>query len=573
MTSTGEQPKHSNEQSAPIVSKEGDIEQFKERLRQSCLESLQRSRKDTSWTLRFFTKENIIGTLLFFLVLLSGGFFRILSIQGNTIAERLWTIEFAMFIVVLALFLTFFIAVLNAPWKVLRQVPRLREFSLISLLMVLEFATVWAIDRCEFISTASPGNIITVIPLALFPALLINLLDERTAICTAGLEAILLPLQISNLDSQYNYRLFCFALIIATASVPCFRNIKVRIHYISYGLLMGVFVALCGIALECTFTHDFILEKFIKDIALPGVLQGALTGLACMLLLPLFEMLFHMPTPMTLAELTDVNSPLLQRLRNEAPGTYQHSLDVAELATNAASIIGADAKLVHVMGLYHDVGKLFAPQYFAENMAPGTNPLMNSLLPEESANIIFEHTTHGMQLASKYHLSYLITPAISQHHGNSLLTLFYQKACKEAAEKKLPAPAESKFRYPHTPTSSREVAILSLADSCEAAVRALLSTKTDLNQLAQKLVETSESAGKNATAKCAALLESTLTQKDKAAIARSIDERIASVFQSRFTDHQLDNVDITTRELSQIAVSFRETILFHFHTRPEYRIK
>lgn len=581
-TSTEEQTQNEAQGKNASIAPSSDLAQFRRRLDDSCQESLQRSLKDTSWTMRFFTRENILGTLLFFLVWLSGGIFRFLRLQGNW-RECLGSSEFIMFLTVLALFLAFFIAALNAPWKLLRPIPRLREFSLVSLLMILEFAIVFCIDIWDAIPTDSPGRIITSIPLALFPALIINLLDERTAICTASLEALLLPMQISNLDPKYDYRLFCFALIVATASVLCFRNIKVRLHYITYGLLMGALVAFCGLALEyasdtsTALTIENLCNNIKWDtflhITVAGLCLGFATGLACMLILPLLEMIFHLPTPMTLAELTDVNSPLLQRLRNEAPGTYQHSLDVAELATNAASIIGADAKLVHIMGLYHDVGKLFAPQYFAENMAPGVNPLENSLRPEESAILIFEHTHHGQQLAAKYHLSYLVTPAISQHHGNTLLTHFYKKACDEAAAKGLPAPSEASFRYPQQITSSREVAILSLADSSEAAVRALLSAKPNLNQLAKKLVETAEGEGKNAATKCQEILEETLTQKDKSAVIAAIDERIASVFRARFADHQLDNVDLTTKDLAAIAVSFRDTILFHFHTRPEYRSK
>ncbi|GEM_PF-4813489 len=550
--------------------------QFREGLKASCQESLARSRKDGFWLLQFLNKENCIGALLFALVWLAGGFFRFLLVQGNTISERLCNREFLLFLLILALFQAFFICALNAPWKYSRNIPKLREFLLVSILMIVEFAAVYLIVKTERIPTDRPWQVATVMPLALVPALLINILDARTAVCTAVLEAILLPMQVTGTAGGDHYRLFCFALMISMVAIPCFRDIRLRIHYISHGVLQGVFISLAGLIFyltEETVPTGTEWQDILRQTTVPGLSQGILTGIVCMLFLPIFESIFHLQTPMTLSELTDVNSPLLQRLRNEAPGTYQHSLDVAEMATNAASQIGADAKLVHVMGLYHDVGKLFAPQYFAENMNGRQNPLETSLRPEESADLIFEHANHGVQLANKYHLSSLIIPAIRQHHGNTLLEHFYRKACDQAKAEGLQPPSPEDFRYPQNPSASKEVAILSLADSCEAGVRALLSAKPDLKNISQKIVDETKDAGANAATKCASILEESLEKQDTNAIIQAIDARIASIILKRFEDHQLDKVPITTQELATIAKSFRETILSHFHTRPEYRLK
>ena len=553
---------------------DASLAQFKKGLEASCLESLQRSHRNGPGNYRFMTAENWLGVLLFALVWLAGGAFRFLLVPGETWKVRFFDLDFLLFLLVLAGFQVFFLLALNAPWKAVRNIPKLKKYLLISLTVILEFAAVFGIVKIQAIPTDTPWQFLTVVPLAIVPALLVNLLDERTAACTAILEAMLLPLQIP--DYADNYRIFCYALFIAMIAVPCFRNIRFRIHYISYGLLQGILAVLAALLFYFTTKGNnvpFTWPLRIRQSALPGVAQGFLTGVGCLLLLPLLEAAFHIPTPLTLAEMTDVNAPLLQRLRNEAPGTYQHSLDVAEMATNAASQIGADAKLVNVMGLYHDVGKLFAPQFFAENMTPGQNPLENNIRPEESANIIFEHITHGVQLANKYHLSSLILPAIRQHHGKTMLEHFYRKACEQAEAAKTPPPMPENFRYPQKPTSSREVAILSLADSCEAAVRALLSAKPDLNQLSQKILAETKDAGASAASKCADILNRTLYAKEQSEVIKSIDDRIASVFKSRFTDHQLDNVDLTIKELATLARSFRETILFHFHTRPEYRTK
>ena len=557
---------------------------FREGLKASCQESLSRSRQDTSWSRRFFDRDNCLGALLLLATWLTGAAVRLLlpfpSPEGTSApwAERLTDRSFLLFLMVHAFSLAFLMATLNTPWRPARAIPKGKEFLLVSLSLMLEYLAVAAIVHSTTIPTSRPWNIITILPLAVFPAFLINLLDARIAACTAVVQAILLPFQVSASPTDNAYPLFCFALIVSVAAVPCFRNIRLRVHYLTQGLSQGLLVTAMGF-LACYFSGPRDSAALVtwrdgfQEILLPGVAQGLLTGLACMIFLPFLGLLFRIPTPMTLTELTDVNTPLLQRLRAEAPGTYQHSLDVAEMATNAASCIGADAKLVHVMALYHDVGKLFAPQYFAENMTNQNNPLENGLSPEESANLIFEHTTHGTQLAQKYHISPLVIPAIWQHHGTTLLEHFYQKACDQAAANGTPPPPEERFRYPQKPITSREVAILSMADSCEAAVRALLSRKPDLGKLAKAIVEQTRDQGQDATAKCLDLLTESLGEKDLSHVVKAIDERIASVFRKRFYDHQLDQVDLTTRELALMARSFRETILFHFHSRPEYRTK
>ena len=561
------------------------IDHFREGLKASCQESLSRSRLDTSWSLRFFDRENCLGAFLFFLTWLVGAALR-LSITPPaahplTLVQRLTDRSFLLFLLVQAFSLAFLQAILNTPWRTARPIPKIKEYLLVSLSLMLEFVVVAGVIHSTSIPTDRPWQVITWIPLALFPALLINLLDARAAACTAVLQAILLPLQIPTAPTDDTYQFFCFALIVSVTAVPCFQDIRFRLHYLTHGLPQGMVVAFMGLLSfyfavlpgHANIVIPFSWQEAIQNILLPGLGQGLCTGLACMVFLPLLERLFRTPTPMTLAELTDVNTPLLQRLRAEAPGTYQHSLDVAEMATNAADAIGADAKLVHVMALYHDVGKLFAPQYFAENMTNRNNPLENGLTPEESANLIFEHTTHGVQLAQKYHISALIIPAIRQHHGNTLLEHFYKKACDQAAAEGLPPPAEERFRYPQARITSREVAILSMADSCEAAVRALLSATPDLTKLAREIVEQTRETEQDATLKCLHLLTEKLGPKELSQVVRAIDERIAMVFRKRYDDHQLDQVDLTTRELAAMARSFRETILFHFHSRPEYHTR
>ena len=364
------------------------MEQFREGLKASCQESLNRSRKALSWSVRFFDRENTLGAFLFLVVWIAGAAFRLPMTQGHTVHERLKNPEFLLFLLVLGLFLTLFQLALNSPWRTARPVPKRKEFLLVSLSLLLELAAIFAIVRSPSLPTDRSWQMLAILPLSFFPAILVNLLDARTAVCTAILQAALLPLQIRLQPDDNPYQLFIFALIVSMGAIPCFRDISLRIRYLTHGLMLGALIAVAGLLAyyfaPSTGAGPIDWTHLARWTLLSGFSQGFLTGLACMLFLPMLELLFRLPTPMTLAELTDVNTPLLQRLRTEAPGTYQHSLDVAEMATNAASLIGADAKLVHVMALYHDVGKLFAPQYFAENMTGGNNPWRPASLPRRA---------------------------------------------------------------------------------------------------------------------------------------------------------------------------------------------
>jgi putative nucleotidyltransferase with HDIG domain len=255
--------------------------------------------------------------------------------------------------------------------------------------------------------------------------------------------------------------------------------------------------------------------------AISAGVGSAVIGLAAFVLL---SMALGVTTRLQLMELTQPEHPLMRRLQDEAPGTYHHSMMVGALAERGAARIGADALVARVGSYYHDIGKLARPSHYIENMLDGTPSPHDSLAPSESAAIIREHVTTGLEVARKYRLPALVRDFIPQHHGTRLVTYFYRRAA-QAGEK--PDPAT--FRYAGPRPQSKETAIVMLADSCEAVVRAR------------------QEAGNP-----------------------SIDELVDGVFAERLAEGQLDECDITMRELQQVAASFKTTLRAVYHPRVAY---
>ena len=201
----------------------------------------------------------------------------------------------------------------------------------------------------------------------------------------------------------------------------------------------------------------------------------AVIGTACSVVAaigcePLFELISNTASPMRLLDLAQQSHPLQKRLFLEAPGTSQHSMMVANLADSAAEAIGANALLAKVGSYYHDIGKLERPEYFTENQMDGVNP-HDKLSVEESIAIITSHPSDGLKLAKKYRLPLPIQSIILEHHGTTCPGYFYLKAQKEAEAKGEPMPRKEDFSYKGSVPSSRESAIIMIADSCEAAIR------------------------------------------------------------------------------------------------------
>jgi putative nucleotidyltransferase with HDIG domain len=201
---------------------------------------------------------------------------------------------------------------------------------------------------------------------------------------------------------------------------------------------------------------------------------GIAVGFVVLGILPFIEKSFRITTSMTLLELADASHPLLRRLSIEAPGTYNHSLQVATIAEHAAESIGANSLLCRVAAYYHDVGKINKADYFIENQSNGQNRHLN-LSPSVSLLIIIGHVKDGIELAREYHLPTSIFPFIQQHHGTTLVQYFYHRACNLPQQQSCDAPAisETQYRYPGPKPRSKESAILMISDAAESATRAM----------------------------------------------------------------------------------------------------
>jgi putative nucleotidyltransferase with HDIG domain len=257
-------------------------------------------------------------------------------------------------------------------------------------------------------------------------------------------------------------------------------------------------------------------------------------------ILPMFEHAFQITTDISWLEASDLNHPLLRRMTIEAPGTYHHSLVVANLAEVAAEAIGANATLCRVCAYFHDVGKLVKPEYFTENMNFERNP-HDDLAPTMSALIIIAHVKEGVDLALKYKLNQRIIDIIQEHHGTSLVYYFYKRALQQhddaraggkimnLREHDIPEVREESFRYSGPKPQTKESAIVSLADAVESASRSLEKpTPAKIEQLVNDIV----------------------------------DQRIA--------DHQLDECDLTLSDIRIIADRFRFTLMTMLHSRIAY---
>jgi putative nucleotidyltransferase with HDIG domain len=257
-------------------------------------------------------------------------------------------------------------------------------------------------------------------------------------------------------------------------------------------------------------------------------------------ILPMFEHAFQITTDISWLEASDLNHPLLRRMTIEAPGTYHHSLVVANLAESAAEAIHANATLCRVCAYFHDVGKLVKPEYFTENMNFERNP-HEDLAPTMSALIIIAHVKEGVDLALKHRLNQRIIDIIQEHHGTSLVYYFYKRALQQhedaraggkimnLREHDIPEVREESFRYSGPKPQTKESAIVSLADAVESASRSLEKpTPAKIEQLVNDI----------------------------------IDQRIA--------DHQLDECDLTLSDIRIIADRFRFTLLTMLHSRIAY---
>ena len=362
-------------------------------------------------------------------------------------------------------------------------------------------------------------TIFTIVPVGLFAMLVSLLVGRRMALWLNALFCII-GCFIFNGDVQF----LMYALISGTFAALIIQKTDKRSHLIPAALGMAAVDFVTTISLGFFFGEGYSAELLLQS----GI--GAVTGLLSMIVavgsLPFWENMFEANTPLRLMELTNPNNELLRKLMIEAPGTYHHSLIVANLAETAVYDIGGNTALARAGAYYHDVGKLRYPQFFAENQS-GHNP-HDELPPEKSAKIITGHTKGGLELAERYKLPPVVRDMIVEHHGNSLVKFFYFKALKLYGAENV---NEADYRYQGRIPSSRESAVVMLADTGEAAVRSMLGHG--------KTMEEAEAAVKN-------------LMKDK------------------LDDGQLNNSGLTLNELETIRLAFLKVFHGMYHERVSY---
>ena len=383
------------------------------------------------------------------------------------------------------------------------------------------------------------GGLIT--PYAFAPLVLSVLLGRQHGLYAAFFVSLWSSMLFGPIDAP----LLITSLISGFTAVSLTLQVRRRSKLIRAGFYVGLAIWL----LSLTFgligpinwfyptANDWAMLGVQSALAIGnGIVTATLVGGA----LPILENLFQITTDISWLEASDLNHPLLRRMTIEAPGTYHHSLVVANLAEAAAEAIGANATLCRVCSYFHDVGKLVKPEYFTENMAFARNP-HDDLAPTMSALIIIAHVKEGVDLALKHRLNQRIIDIIQEHHGTSLVRYFYQRALQQhedaraggkimkLREDDIPGVKEESFRYSGPKPQTKESAIVSLADTVESASRSL---------------------------------EKPTPQKIETLVNELIEERIS--------DRQLDDCDLTLGELKVIADRFRFTLLSMLHTRIAY---
>ncbi len=385
-----------------------------------------------------------------------------------------------------------------------------RWFFLLAILVLAYFVLALVIVRQEFATEA--------LPIAFVALAVAVLWDSRLA-----LVLVLLLAALTGVQAPFQaFDVFCVTLVGGAAAAISVRAVRRRAQtWIFIAIITatyaGALLALDMMAGEVSGATLVAMAWAAGNATVSGILAMGFT--------PVFEWFTGITTDQTLLEWADPNRPLLKRLSLEAPGTYAHTINVANLAEAAATAIGANGLLCRVGVYYHDVGKVLKPQYFIENLPSGRNP-HDKLKPDTSAAIVKEHVIEGLRLAEEENVPSVIRDFIPEHHGTQKIGFFYEKAKEEAEGEELKL---EDFSYPGPKPASRETAIALLSDSVESATRALQDPTQD-----------------------------------------RIRELINGIVDGKINDHQLDEAPLTLSEIAQIREQFLKVLCGMHHQRIDY---
>ncbi len=357
-----------------------------------------------------------------------------------------------------------------------------------------------------------------IVPLCILPLTLKAFFDARLGLFSHVITVLILGFVVPN-SFEYMFLQISAGIVTILTVSELYKRANL---FISVAQITGVYMF-------SYLAFSMIQEADFQSIDYNNFIYFILSGVGLLFVQPLiytYEKIFRLVSDLSLLELTDTNSRLLKELANVAPGTFHHSLNVANLAEAAANEIGANALLVRVGALYHDIGKMKNPIYFTENQTTNITP-HDELSPQESAQIIIDHRLEGIEYAKKNNLPDRIIDFIRTHHGTTTVYYFYQKAQQEAPED---VNIDSKdFTYPGPKPYSKETAILMMCDSVEAASKSLKSPNTNL-----------------------------------------IDEFVEKIINKQIEDDQFENANITFKDIQLIKKILKAKLNNIFHLRIEY---
>lgn len=383
--------------------------------------------------------------------------------------------------------------------------------SLRKMIFLMAFITlfvVFAILMFEYVP-----NGIYFVPFASVPVVILVFFDSRTAIFS-----LLVTVLISSLVAVFPYQFIFMELAAGLVAAFSIHRLSQRSQLLRTAAFS--FIAYCLTYFVSILITDGTLENFAWRMIGIFAINSVILSFAYIMIL-IVEKIFGFTSTVTLVELSDINNPLLRRLAEEAPGTFQHSMQVSTLASEAARAIGADTQLVRTGALYHDIGKLESPIFFTENQH-GITP-HSGLNPETSAQKIISHVSGGLQIAAKAKLPEVIRSFISEHHGRSMARYFYNTAVNQSTDGYVD---KSKFTYPGPNPQSKETSILMMADAVEAASRSLQDYSRDsINNLVDKIIDGQQSEG--------LFRDSPISFRDVERVKDTFKKRLATIYHSR----------------------------------------
>lgn len=361
------------------------------------------------------------------------------------------------------------------------------------------------------------ANYLYLIPYTLLPLLIKAFLDPRLGLFTHVLTVLLLGFIVPN-----GFEFIFIQIIAGIVTILTVSELNKRANiFLSVAKITSVYIITY---FAITVTHEGNAANVDKFNIYLFIINGLLTASLIIPLIFLYEKLFGLISDETLREFSDTNHKLLKELNEKAPGTFQHSMQVANLAEDACKEIGANALLARTGALYHDIGKLNNPLYFVENQSTGANPHAE-LDPEESARIIIDHVVLGIEIAKKHNLPDKLIDFIRTHHGTNLVYYFYKKEEEYNAD----ATDINKFRYPGPLPFSKETAVVMICDACEAASKSL-----------------------------------------KEPTAKTLDTFVDKIVKNQMENAQFQNADITFREIERVKKVVKKKLKNIHHLRIEY---